>query len=183
MPGYTITQVRNVDLYHTQAAIATTTPGSPRVVAARLKLGPLTPGVVVLLSSKVQVRVDMTYATMVAGYLRVVKDGVPLDGEIATDPDVITAPMGENRWSMPHYKEDSRVCPFVPAAAGDYVIEHVIYGASSAWTGIAADRLALVYCDQHATVLTPDTDDPRWADLEGRVAALELAGTTGTGAP
>jgi hypothetical protein len=178
--GWTVRPpVRNQVRLNTIVPITTNTPGKPppRVVAAQMRLS-MEAGDVLLFNSAVETRADMDYATLSAGFLRYTFNGSYVNGDPLQGG--LARPMGWNIWKEPHYRVDDRTAFWQVPDTGVYVVQHVIYGASSAFTGDPAEHLDIVYVDQQATVLHPEPEDARidtlTADLlalQSRVAALE----------
>lgn len=179
--------VRNQVLLNSAVPITTNTAGNPppRVVAAQLRVS-MSAGDVLLFLSAVETRVEMDYAVLSAGFLRYTLNGQfvnpadPLD-----DAGILCRPMGWNVWKTPHYRIDHKSVLWTAPASGVYVIQHVLYGTSSAYTGNPAEKIDVRYADQSAVVFHPELADPRLAEvadlaeavdaLTARVAALEAA--------
>lgn len=152
--------IRNNELKNTWARITDNKPGNPppRVVAGQLRLD-LNEGDILILASTVETRVDMSYATLSADFLRYtfnsqyVNPADPLDSE-----GIIARPMGENIWLSPHYRVGARHAHFQAPASGVYVFQHVVYGMSSAYKGDPAEGIGIVYIEQYATVMRQVTE-------------------------
>ena len=170
--------VRNQTRLNTVAPITTNTPGNPppRVVAGQMRLS-LIEDDVLLFDSAVETRCDADYAVLSAGLLRYTFNGSYVNPADPMDPSGFLArPMGWNIWKAPHYRIDHKSAHWRVPATGVYVIQHVIYGASSAFfAGDPDGHLDIVDVEMMATVLRQEADDSaeRLADLEARVAALE----------
>lgn len=126
-------------------------------------------GDLMLFASSVETRVDMTYNTLSAGFLRYTFNGQYVNPADPLDPaGIIARPMGWNIWNDPHYRIDHKHAFWIVPATGVYVVQHVLYGASSAWTGDPDDHIKVPYVEQYAVVLRPIPDppeDPRWGEL------------------
>lgn len=147
--------VRSNERKNAFASITNNTPGNPppRVVAGQLRLT-LEQGDIVILASTVETRVDMTYPTLSADFLRYTFNNQYVDPENPlSDLGIIARPMGENIWNAPHYRVSPRHAHFAAPASGVYVFQHVIYGMSSAYTGDPDDVIDIIYVEQYATVL------------------------------
>lgn len=150
-----LTPVRNNVKLNTIVPITTNTPGNPppRVVAGQMRLN-MNQGDVLLFDSAVETRADMDYATLSAGFIRYTFNGSyvnaadPLDGA-----GILARPMGWNIWKEPHYRIDHKSVHWQAPDTGVYVIQHVIYGASSAFTGDPDEHIDIVYVEQFATIL------------------------------
>lgn len=174
MPAWTITTVKNSALLNTIVPITTNTAGNPPpwVPAAQMRLD-LEAGDVVVFASAVETRTNAVYAINSAGLLRRTLNAQyinPADPKDAAG--ILARPMGWNIWATPHYRIDHKTAVWQADATGVHVIQHVIYGASSAFTGDPADRLDIMYADQQALILHPEPDDPRWAGLDTVAAAV-----------
>lgn len=152
-PAYS-TPIRNNVVLNSVVPITNNKPGNPppRVVAAQTRLT-LDEGDLVLVASTVEGRVNMPYATLVAGFLRYTFNGQFVDPDNPlSDAGIIARPMGWNIWDAPHYRVDLREAHFVAPASGVYVFQHVVYGVSSAYTGDLDDHIDVVYAEQYFTV-------------------------------
>jgi hypothetical protein len=142
--NYTIEQGRLNDLTTVDLPITNNAGTAPQLVMAKAELT-LGVGDVLILSSKVQVRVDMTYNTLAAGWIRHKVDGVIQPGNLAR-------PMGENVTVDRHYRIDQHHVHFTAAVAGVHTFEHVMYGASTAYTGNPAHKIVANYAEREWTL-------------------------------
>lgn len=183
MTSWTIAPpVRNNVRLATSVPITTNTPGNPplRVTAGQLRLT-LNAGDIVLLTSTVETRVNMEYPVLSAGFIRYTVDGqYVVPGEPLHGDGIIARPMGWNVWDDPHYRVDLRTAFFQAPTSGVYVFQHVVYGASSAYTGNPEEKMDIVYVEQYGLVLRPDTTaDEVLLSLAARIAALEALNVPG----
>lgn len=116
---------------------------APKVVVAEITV-PLLAGQTVILSSKVQSRVLMTYNVGISGYIQVV---LP-DGTV----EPVTRAMGYNsNINNVKYSINHGVAFYAATVDGDYVFQHLQWAYSTAYlTGNVVD---ISYCDQGGVVL------------------------------
>src|SRR3954463_13665406 len=120
--------------------IAVDTASAPHVVVAEVGITvPAAPGMLLDVTSKVQVANYTTYLTMVAGFVQAVSDS----GRVYK----LSTAMGENVEPRPDRKYycDIQLGKFLVPSAGVWTLQHILYAASSA--AVEGDNIDVKFAD------------------------------------
>ena len=188
LQGWTpLPAIRNNTVVAASQPITNNAGTAPRANAAQLRicLPPEQVGARVMLSSKVELKVETPYDTLAAGFIRVTRDGQFING----DPNQgwLARPMGWNIKSPgSHYNVNHHIVDFVIPDTSVYYFCHVYYGASTAFGSAQYPgtdyQIYAQYVEQIATIWLPPVGDvgaeidaaaARMDALEARIAALE----------
>lgn len=119
---------------------------APQVVVASLDID-LEVGQIVLVTSKIESRVLMTYNTGISGYVQVARP----TGEV-TEVTAITRAMGYNTHvNNSKYNISHHVGFYVATEAGAHTFGHLLWAYSSAYK--TGDIVGVMYCDQQLAIV------------------------------